>query len=377
MQPKLEKRMLGTPNEERPVPCVSENYVPPGGVRYPIHTGDTWIKIANAVGIDPWDLIDFNFPGTKGAMQNNHERGARQVNWYLREYVGCRTTTDGENWTFNSGLTEGKGSWKGGVIYIPMRKGPPVLPIRRINQSIAAVTWVDPRPADGMKRSQLLARTGYMCVNFLEASITAVTTNKGLTGYANGSGFTSDSGAYEGATDGRTYQLYPVKRTQETLADGIKFTQIVGVLDRSAMEAVSRHALPSSWGGIAEQLFRALRAKQTEFLTPPVWSELTLTMYFNGTYDAAVTSFSLFPNVSLYHGGAFTPSISLDGGKTWSHNVPWTPQEKAEDYIKEEVSEDSAIRNFTRWQTDGWGSWRATRGNPWGARPYPFWGGDA
>jgi hypothetical protein len=368
--------MTGKPNEEKPSPLVPESYVPPRGVRIPVGKNDTWMKIANTIGIDAWDLIDFNFPGTKRAMQNNRERGMRQVNWYLREYVGCRTTIDGDNWAFEMGLTQGKGGWKGGHIYIPPSKGPLVLPIRQINQSIAAMSWLDPRPPEKMNRAQLLAKRGYMCVNFLEASITVMETKQGLKGYPTGSGFTADSGVYEGATDLTTYRLYPVKRSQETLADGIKFTQTVGVLDQSATEALFHHVPPSLWAGLAVQLFRALQAKQSALLTPPIWTELTLTMYFNGSYDAEVTSISLFPNVSLYHGGAFRPSVSYDGKKTWSHNIPLTPQDKAEDYIKEEVSENG-VRNFVRWQTDGWGSWGSHGGgNPWAARPQPFWGGD-
>jgi LysM domain len=95
--------MRGMPNQEKPVPLVSASYTPLSGVRYPVKKGDTWITIARSVGIDPWDLIDFNFPGTKRVHATNPERASRQVNWYLREYLGCQTTLDGENWVRTSG----------------------------------------------------------------------------------------------------------------------------------------------------------------------------------------------------------------------------------------------------------------------------------
>jgi hypothetical protein len=102
--------------------------VPTGGTRYRVKRNDTWISIARGLGIDPWDLIDFNFPGMQRAKTANFERASRQVNWYLREYVGCNTTTDGENWAFDSGLTMGTGSWKGGWIYLPPKVPPPPPP---------------------------------------------------------------------------------------------------------------------------------------------------------------------------------------------------------------------------------------------------------
>jgi hypothetical protein len=121
--------MTRRPNEETPSPIVPDTYVPPGGTRYPVHSRENWAIIAASHSIDPWDLIDFNFPGLKRMNLSDIQRATRQTNWYLREYVGCNTTTDGENWAFTTGLTGGRGSWKGGVIYIPGK--PPELPVHR------------------------------------------------------------------------------------------------------------------------------------------------------------------------------------------------------------------------------------------------------
>ena len=120
--------MGGVPNEEKPNPLVPDTFVPPRGIRRPVKRGETWSTIANGLGIDPWDLIDFNFPGTKRIKGTNPQRAMRQVNWYLREYVGCQTSTDGENWAFDFGLTKGEGVWRGSVVFTPPSPPPPPPP---------------------------------------------------------------------------------------------------------------------------------------------------------------------------------------------------------------------------------------------------------
>jgi hypothetical protein len=122
--------MARTPNEETPAPLVPDNYVPPSGTRRPVAKGETWVSVASGLGIDSWDLIDFNFPGIKRVRQTNHERATRQVNWYLHHYVGCNSTTDYENWDFDSGLIDGRGNWRSGFIYIPSSMPKPIPPVK-------------------------------------------------------------------------------------------------------------------------------------------------------------------------------------------------------------------------------------------------------
>jgi len=114
---------------ERPVHPVPETYVPPAGIRHPVTAGESWVALAQRHGIDSWDLIDFNFPGTRQTKQTDFQLATRHVNWYLREYVGC-TVDDGQNLSFSSGLTRGRGVWKGGVIYLPPRGAPTPTPAR-------------------------------------------------------------------------------------------------------------------------------------------------------------------------------------------------------------------------------------------------------
>lgn len=86
---------------------VSPTYVPSNSAPHPVQSFESWISIAKARGIDdPWDLIDFNFPGVK---QLKKERGlseaAKVVNWYLKNNVGCTEVTDDcKNYKFEAGL---------------------------------------------------------------------------------------------------------------------------------------------------------------------------------------------------------------------------------------------------------------------------------
>lgn len=117
------------PNQERPAKPVLDSYVPPKGIRHPVATGETWISLAKRIGIDPWDLIDFNFPGVKLIKQFDFQKATRQVNWYLAQYVGCQATSpDRQNFAFSSGTKGGKGGWRGGYIYLPPGTPPPPPP---------------------------------------------------------------------------------------------------------------------------------------------------------------------------------------------------------------------------------------------------------
>ena len=63
---------------------------PKNGREYPVLDTDDWWKIAAREHIDPWALIMFTF--------DTHV--PEEVNWYLRELVGCRHTKDGRNYAF-------------------------------------------------------------------------------------------------------------------------------------------------------------------------------------------------------------------------------------------------------------------------------------
>lgn len=142
------------PAQEKPSVLVPETYKP-SGIRHPVKTGESWISLAKAAGIDPWDLIDLNFPGMKKVSQVDRQRATRQVNWYLSEYVGCQTPAppDNQNWAFSSGLTKGKGVWKGGVIFLPPGPPPPPPPTPKLPEPPPAPPKLTP-PACEMSRPE-------------------------------------------------------------------------------------------------------------------------------------------------------------------------------------------------------------------------------
>ena len=64
---------------------------PQGGREYPVLDTDDWWKIAAREHMDAWALIQFNF----------QTHVPEEVNWYLRELVGCRHSIDGgRNYAF-------------------------------------------------------------------------------------------------------------------------------------------------------------------------------------------------------------------------------------------------------------------------------------
>lgn len=88
---------------------------------YRVKDGDNWKSIALANGIDPSDLLRFNF-GTVIP---------EEVNWYLREYVGCNVkTADGRNWRFSSSATPG-------TIYLPLTKAAIKPPTSQVESGLA------------------------------------------------------------------------------------------------------------------------------------------------------------------------------------------------------------------------------------------------
>jgi hypothetical protein len=82
-------------------------FPPPNHLRaYPVRDGDNWWTLQKQFSLhDPWTLIRYNF----------HTDNPAEVNWYLREYVGCtKTTADGKNYCFSSAATPG-------YLYLPRR----------------------------------------------------------------------------------------------------------------------------------------------------------------------------------------------------------------------------------------------------------------
>ena len=100
----------------RPQSPLPSNYLPPGGRKYKVSTGESLDTIARANGMSEHDLNQFNFATTI----------PEEINWYLQHRVGCkRETHDHLNWMFTTDAFPG-------VIYLPpLPPGakPPVAPV--------------------------------------------------------------------------------------------------------------------------------------------------------------------------------------------------------------------------------------------------------
>src|SRR5262245_18167527 len=94
----------------------------PKGTSYTPRAGETWVSIAHTQGIDPWVLIDFNFPGMLALKQHDFQAATRQVNWYLATYLGCWESKDGgKNYAFGNSYKGGLGDYAKGTIWLPTK----------------------------------------------------------------------------------------------------------------------------------------------------------------------------------------------------------------------------------------------------------------
>jgi hypothetical protein len=102
--------MQMTPTKAKPLsterrPIKPAAFPPRSGPSKPhqVKDGETWESVARQYNMPVDRLIAWNF--------NTRDPG--EINWYLREYVGCTLpTADGKNWRFSSSASPGK-------IYIP------------------------------------------------------------------------------------------------------------------------------------------------------------------------------------------------------------------------------------------------------------------
>ena len=91
------------PIERKPVKPVRRGNIPSDFRPYSVKNGDTWRSIASLHGMDVWELMYENFK----------TRDVAEINWYLKNYVGCvDTTANKDNWIFSS---DAKPGW----IYVP------------------------------------------------------------------------------------------------------------------------------------------------------------------------------------------------------------------------------------------------------------------
>jgi len=92
-------------NERRPLKPLQPWIQPPDTFKYKVTTGDTWLTLGarNNHQFGEHTLIWLNFH-----LSPLDHYYTDQVNWYLREYVGCRHSLDGgRNWAFTDDADPG------------------------------------------------------------------------------------------------------------------------------------------------------------------------------------------------------------------------------------------------------------------------------
>ncbi|HLH48533.1 MAG TPA: hypothetical protein VKV96_04260 [Roseiarcus sp.] len=92
-------------NETRPLKPLHPWVQPQGTFKYKVRTGDSWLTLAarNHHQFADYHLIWINFQ-----LSPLEPYYTNKVNWYLREYVGCRHSHDGgRNWAFTDDADPG------------------------------------------------------------------------------------------------------------------------------------------------------------------------------------------------------------------------------------------------------------------------------
>jgi hypothetical protein len=92
-------------NEKRPLKPIWPWVQPPDTYRYKVKSSDTWLTLGaqndHQYGAEQLIWINFGLNGTEHFY-------TEQVNWYLREYVGCCESLDhGRNWAFTNAADPG------------------------------------------------------------------------------------------------------------------------------------------------------------------------------------------------------------------------------------------------------------------------------
>ncbi len=322
--------------------------IPAGGTPYKVGGKDDWYSVAQKFKVNVQRLILFNC----GTLNS------RVVNWYLRTRVGCRIPSKW-NWTFEAAS---------GHIHIPP-SSPVQLALQVYTYSIAALSWIDPRtglpevdagdPGDGILRAAILANRGYRFANFLEATVSIMPTGIGpMQAVFGHTGYTADCGIYRALSfAGIPSYAYPIKLFDPVTVDGgVEFRQIVGARTQSA-EVLAAKA-PGPFGAVGGAI------AQKAVPLPPIWSDLRLTIRYDGTYAGELVAHSLFPSLTYYENSQVL-CLVMDG------SGPCQAYDKKSGY--------DGMPNYKRWMDDrkGWGRRRdtlrakATRGGRPGPIPVP------
>jgi hypothetical protein len=164
-------------------------------------------------------------------------------------------------------------------------------------------------------------------------------------------GYEKDTGLYRSPSFlGYPSYPYPIKLSEpDYIEEGVVFRQTVGARTQSA-ELLTNN-LPPPIGFVAGKVLQAA----ANF--PPIWTELKLTIRYDGTYEGELVAHSLYPSCSYYE---HSPLTCLNLGP-----LPGACE------VYERKYEYDGQPNYGRWfhQDKGWGAksgYKPADGNPWG-----------
>jgi hypothetical protein len=234
--------------------------------------------------------------------------------------------------------------------------------IIRHQRSAATASWIDPatglpevdtvRPNNATTtRAFLTGDAGYRFCNFMEVWADYDSIQRRIVRH----GFAPASKMYRGPSfAGIESHAFAVSQGAVG-QDPVTFTQIVGARTESP------EVIGGLVGGIAagpigrwvgEQAARAI----TGF--PPIWSEIEIKIFGNGSFELKLLRYSYFPSLTLYKvrtGPAGNQSNDYD-------RVDVTPGTPYYD----------AIPKLDHWKENGWGALRGTSPGPTDGNPWSF-----
>jgi hypothetical protein len=221
--------------------------------------------------------------------------------------------------------------------------------------SVASLSWinpktglpeVDPRDPDSQSRSSIVSTIGYRFANFLEAFITVDDDS----GYIVGHGFTKASGIYRGLSYARLPTAFWLPIQSVRLGqEPVVFTQIVGAQTKS----------PELLGGLVGPIGELVAHNVSGF--PPIWTELQLSMYSDGTFDTKILRYSIFPSINAYREVFIFEKDPITGKRFF-----WKPKG---DYSP--IHKYDAVPHLEEWKKRGWGRITdAAKSGPVGGNPF-------
>jgi hypothetical protein len=259
-------------------------------------------------------------------------------------------------------------------------------------RSVTSFSWIDPKtdlpeydqgnPGSTITRADVFGKQKYRFANFLEARISVEGHGRIVEARV-----APESGLYLAPSflniPALAYGYFP---RVERFYGRATFTLLVGArthspetIGRATGEtagAVAGSPLPLPPGvgpaigrKVGGWVGNAIAAKTLAF--PPIWTEVELTIYADGTATGKLLRHSAFPSVSFY----LQPPVNLRPGivgNLRTRPAPWVPLTVLPDSYWQETasSYDGDKAKLAHWKKNGWGPTSGTGGardgNPWG-----------